>query len=231
MEKLAGSHSFKVKQQVEMLEALTGWETNNKYDIKDHDGKKVYKAKEHSDACSRQFLGSARPFVIEIEDKDSDKKVMVVRREYKYNCWQCFSCCECCKDCIVCEAPPGTVIGYVKQEYDGCNANFSIRDASGDIKMLIRGPNFCGCRCPGQDYKFKLLSPDGSQEVGKLCKEWGGMAKELLTDADNFKVEVPKETDIKLKSILVGAALLIDFMFFEDNGGKNRNQVGMAVMG
>ncbi|PAA47373.1 hypothetical protein BOX15_Mlig010494g1 [Macrostomum lignano] len=230
MDKLAGSSSFKVKQQVEMLEALTGFETNNKYDIKDSEGKKVYKAKEHSGVCSRMCLGSQRPFRIEIEEKDSDKIVMEVKRDYKYSCiGQCFSCCDCCKDCVTCEAPPGNVIGFVKQEYNACNANFSIRDANGDVMLLIEGPCFCGCRCPGQKYKFRLLSADGSQEVGKLYKEWGGLAKELFTDADNFKVEVANDTSVQVKSILVAAALLIDFMFFEDSGGHSSNRVGPGL--
>lgn len=36
---------------------------------------------------------------------------------------------------------------------------------------------------------FQVLSPDRTQEVGKICKQWGGVAKEYLTDADNFGIQ------------------------------------------
>uniref|UniRef100_A0A1I8FDQ6 Phospholipid scramblase n=1 Tax=Macrostomum lignano TaxID=282301 RepID=A0A1I8FDQ6_9PLAT len=159
MDKLAGSSSFKVKQQVEMLEALTGFETNNKYDIKDSEGKKVYKAKEHSGVCSRMCLGSQRPFRIEIEEKDSTR-----------SSWR---------------------------SSHACNANFSIRDANGDVMLLIEGP------C------LRLPLP-GQKRSASCTREWGGLAKESCSlDADNFKVEVPNDTSVQVKSILVAAALLI----------------------
>lgn len=36
---------------------------------------------------------------------------------------------------------------------------------------------------------FKVLSADGTQEVGKISKQWGGLAKEMFTDADNFGIQ------------------------------------------
>ena len=35
----------------------------------------------------------------------------------------------------------------------------------------------------------QILSPDGTQPVGKITKQWSGLAKEYFTDADNFGIQ------------------------------------------
>jgi len=50
-----------------------------------------------------------------------------------------------------------------------------------------------------------------------IRKKWGGTAREIFTDADAFGVELPAEADNHLKTILLGAVFLIDFVHFEDN--------------
>lgn len=45
------------------------------------------------------------------------------------------------------QAPPGTVVGYVKQEALGIiRPWFSIQDAEGEAVLRIKGPVF-GCSC------------------------------------------------------------------------------------
>ena len=51
-----------VKQKVEMLEAFTGFETKNKYTVKNSMGQDVYKAKEDTDCCTRNICGPQRPY-------------------------------------------------------------------------------------------------------------------------------------------------------------------------
>ena len=51
-----------VKQKVEFLEAFTGFETKNKYTVKNSMGQDVYKAKEDTDCCTRNICGPQRPF-------------------------------------------------------------------------------------------------------------------------------------------------------------------------
>lgn len=41
-----------------------------------------------------------------------------------------------------------------------------------------------------QSFHFiQVLSSDGTQEVGKITKQWSGLAKEYFTDADNFGMQ------------------------------------------
>lgn len=57
-----------IHQKVEMLEALIGFETNNKFTIKNSIGQKVYYAVEDTDCLTRNCCGPIRPFEIKILD-------------------------------------------------------------------------------------------------------------------------------------------------------------------
>lgn len=57
-----------VHQKVELLEAFVGFETNNKYTIKNSVGQKVYYAVEDNDCCTRNCCGPMRPFDMKIMD-------------------------------------------------------------------------------------------------------------------------------------------------------------------
>merc|ERR1711977_445694 len=99
------SDKFRVKQKVELAEALTQGmcECENKYAILakyDHDGdgdkewKKVYKAKEKSRCLSRCCCAPNHDFSLTIKDK-SDNKVLGLYHPMK--CAPC--CCVCCNMC------------------------------------------------------------------------------------------------------------------------------------
>ena len=70
------------------------------------------------------------------------------------------------------------------------------------------------CRGCYGDIDFELTSPDGVN-VGKVSKQWGGIAKEYFTTADNFGIKFPMDLDVKVKAVVMGACFLIDFVFFE----------------
>ena len=54
-----------------------------------------------------------------------------------------------------------------------------------------------------------MLSADDDTQVGKISKQWAGLAKELLTDADKFGISFPMDLDVKCKATLLGAVFLI----------------------
>lgn len=92
-----------VHQQVELVEALTGFETNNKYQVKNVMGQPVFFAAEENDCCTRNCCGSARPFKMNIVD-NFGKPVM--RLERPLRCQAC--CCCCCLQELRVFSPPGT---------------------------------------------------------------------------------------------------------------------------
>jgi hypothetical protein len=51
--------------------------------------------------------------------------------------------------------------------------------------------------------------------VGEITKVWGGFSKELLGDADTFKIIFPPNIDGPAKANLLGTTFLINQLFFE----------------
>lgn len=47
------------------------------------------------------------------------------------------------------------------------------------------------------------------EEIGKVTKEFSGVAREMFTDADNFAVLFPMDLDVRLKATLLGAVFMI----------------------
>ncbi|KAG7157663.1 Phospholipid scramblase 2-like 2, partial [Homarus americanus] len=54
----------------------------------------------------------------------------------------------------------------------------------------------------------KFTVRNSSDDVGKISKQWSGLAKEAFTDADNFGITFPMDLDVKIKAALLGAVFL-----------------------
>jgi len=210
-----------VKQQVELLEAFTGWETNNKYKVMNTVGQQVYFAAEETDMCMRQCCGPNRGFTMHITD-NMNQELIRVAREFKC-CAGCqwFACSDGCAHEVTIEAPVGNIVGYVRQTQSCLEPRFSILDANHDEILSCAGPVCVCCAGPCFEPEFKVFSKDGSQEVGKITKQWSGLGRELFTDADTFGVSFPMDLDVKMKAVMIGAVFLIDFMFFEKKQDNN----------
>jgi len=54
-------------------------------------------------------------------------------------------------------------------------------------------------------------------EVAIIRKKWSNLAQEMMTDADNYEVELlPALRDGKLRQLVLAAALAIDLLWFEN---------------
>lgn len=209
-----------VKQKIELLEAFTGFETPNKYTIKSQNGDKLFYAVEEVNLCAQCCCGPSRPFELRIMDINKRELVHVSRP------LRCDSCCfPCCLQTITVCSPPGTVVGYVSQEWSILKPCFKIQNAAGDTVLRIEGP-FCTFTICGA-VEFKVLSRDGSVQVGKISKQWAGLVRELFTDADTFGVSFPIDLDVKMKAVMLAACFLIDYMFFEKANNRERDRPGM----
>jgi len=205
-----------VKQKVEILEMLSGLETNNKYEVKNSMGQDVYKAKEKSGFCARQCCGPMRAFDMEITDNNGRE---VIHLKRPLNCTSC--CFPCCLQEMTITSPvTGEVLGTIEQNWHLCLPKYSLKDANGQTVLKLTGP-FCTCACCS-DVNFELETVDG-QNVGKITKQWTGMVKEAFTDADNFGVTFPMDLSVQMKAVVLGLVFLIDFMYFEEPANNNNN--------
>eukprot|EP00095_Tigriopus_kingsejongensis_P012224 maker-scaffold528_size145933-snap-gene-0.26 protein:Tk12224 transcript:maker-scaffold528_size145933-snap-gene-0.26-mRNA-1 annotation:"phospholipid scramblase 2" len=183
-----------VKQKVEGLEAVLGFETQNKYVIRNSMGQDVYKAKEESDCLTRMCCGNYRAFDITVKDFN-DREVMRFSRPF-----------NCCLQSMDVYSPPGTLIGSVQQEWSLCSSEFTVYDQGNSPVLQIKGPASCMAFSFCGDVEFQVLTGDGSAEIGKISKQWSGFLREGFTDADNFGISFPIDLDVRVSDDNPGEA-------------------------
>ncbi|GMS87274.1 hypothetical protein PENTCL1PPCAC_9449, partial [Pristionchus entomophagus] len=218
LEYLALVDRILVRQKRELLEIVTGWETNNKYVIMNGVGQQVYYAVESSDVCSRQCCGQQREFTIRLLD-NFGKEVMHINREF--NC--CGGACPCiaspgsgCAHLITVEAPPGNIIGYVSHRAScACINAYEVYDHNEKTLFNIDSPDWCTMTYGCGDKEFSVKTMAG-EEIGSVWKSWSGCCQEVFTDADKFGISFPLDLSVRAKATLIGATFLIDFDNFEN---------------
>ncbi|KAJ9599505.1 hypothetical protein L9F63_010037, partial [Diploptera punctata] len=196
------------------LQMLTGIETANQYIVQNAMGQTIYSAAEDSGFCMRNLCGYLRSFEMLIVD-NYGTQVMEMHRPLKCQ----FPCGLQRLDVM---APPGTLIGFVEQKWH-IAPRYRIKNSIGDEIFFLKGP-LCTCNLCCGDVEFNVFSSRDKSQVGRIAKKWGGLGRELFTDADIFGIEFPLDLDVNMKAVLLGACFLIDFMYFEDNADRNRTR-------
>lgn len=187
-----------VVQQKEMLEIFTDFETRNRYAIRSPEGQVVLFAAELGGSLlasvARHFFKSRRPFKIQLMRPDGGVQLTLVRP------WTWFFSELHVRD------EQGRALGSIDQRFSVLHRRFAIKDAAGVEIAEIRGPLF-------RPWTFQILI--GGVFAGKIAKRWSGLLKESFTDADTFGVEFGTSMTPELRSLVLAATFLIDFVFFE----------------
>lgn len=198
---LRNATSFHVKQKVEVLEILTGFETENKYTVKDQNGNKIFYVIEESNCCGRLCLNSGRPFTLRVKDARG-LDILVLERGI-----DCSLCCGLfCPDSLRVTDAAGNLLGSIGEECSLLYPKFKLNDATGLTRMKADGP-VCPMACGGS-VTFGLRTPDGAR-IGQISKEWAGIVQELFTDADNFSMSFPPNLEPNMKAVCLGLLFLI----------------------
>uniref|UniRef100_A0A3Q0SMH6 Phospholipid scramblase n=1 Tax=Amphilophus citrinellus TaxID=61819 RepID=A0A3Q0SMH6_AMPCI len=182
--------------------ALIGFESNNKYEVRNVMGQNVYYAVEENDCLSRQCCGPLRPFTIHILD-NFGQEVITITRPLKFSL----------NDHCIPSLFTLCTLGYLIQQWHPFSPKFIVANEHNEPVLKIHGP-FCGWSCL-PDVDFEILTMDEVSKIGKISKQWTGLLREAFTDADNFGIQFPMDLDVRMKAVMIGACFLIDFMFFE----------------
>ncbi len=200
MEKLNSLNSLIVSQKKEWGEILSGFETKNRYVVSDEAGNMMYyAAEEGGSVLLRWFLKALRPFTLVVLT-ESNQVILRVIRPFRFFFHQAS---------IV--DSQGESLGVLQKRFSLLRRKYSVFDSSGKEIFQLFGPIL-------KPWTFIIKNND--VEYGKIIKKWSGLLKEGFTDADNFGVVFPKEWDIKLKALFLGAIFLIDFVHFENKGNS-----------
>jgi hypothetical protein len=124
-------------------------------------------------------------------------------------------------------------LGKVVEPCSCCDPIYEITNFLGELKYIVTAECCqCGIICNNSCGKcsevlFTIHKP-GKQEMtpqnadGFIKKKFSGL-QELLTDADNFELVFPTSANAEEKLLLIGAVIMIDFRYYEDNGGNQRH--------
>ena len=145
---------------------------------------------------TRSFLSAYRPFEINLWDLQNNH-ILELKRPFRFY-FHKMSIADGA------EIKVGTIV----REFSIINKKFSVLDGRGKQIMSIHGPLI-------RPWTFFVKRAE--REIGKISKQWGGLLKEIYTDADTFGVKFNKDIDKNSKYILLGAVFLIDFLYFENN--------------
>ncbi|KTG38048.1 hypothetical protein cypCar_00024876 [Cyprinus carpio] len=79
LEYLTQINQILIHQKIECIQILSGYETNNQYEIKNSIGQEIYHVKEESDCLIRNLFGPAHGFKMHIKDS-MDQEVIQLHR-------------------------------------------------------------------------------------------------------------------------------------------------------
>lgn len=201
MDGLQDHQEIVVRQNKEWGEILTGLEGTNRYTLFDRQGNELYTAGEVAGGTLwRWVLKAARPFTINVMDR-SGRIVLRLERPFRFFFHELKVSDGHC-----------THIGTIRKRFTFFRRRYDVMDRFGRFACELFGPIF-------HPWTFDIHQR--GRKKGKITKKWSGGMKELFTDADNFGIRFPNEASGDLKSILLGAVFLIDFVHFENSGSRN----------
>lgn len=198
LQTLAQANAIYVKQKFELAE-IFGFETRNRYQIQTDDGQQFGYCAEPKlgffDAIMRQFLGHWRVFNILGTDM-ANQQVFRAHHPFRWFFQRL--------DVFGAGDRP---VGSLQQRFAWFNKKFDFLDTRGRLVMSMTSPFW-------KIWTFPIKKCD--RDVSIIEKKWTGLAKEMFTDADNFRVRF---TDAKLtadeKLLLLAGAVFVDLLYFE----------------
>jgi len=200
--RLSGHSHLIVRQRHEVAEWL-GFETRNKYEVSTRDGQSIAFAAEQQKGILgfffRQFLGHWRAYDIHFYSPNR-QPFLIAHHPFRVFFQR-----------IEVTDHFGKFLGAVQQRFSIFSKKFEIENEVGSVIMEVSSPIW-------RVWTFRFMR-NGNQ-VASVQKKWSGLFTEVLTDKDNFLVEM---TDNRLteneRRLMLAAALFIDLKYFEKKAG------------
>ena len=192
---LAQDGRLVVKQRVEGLEAITGIETRNRYEVMTPDGRTVMIAYEESGGLGRIMLQRNRALTLHIAGMDGTDMLVASRGFFWF------------LPTMYVQDGSGRPIGTIRRKFGLLKRKILIENERGSPVAEVNGSVF---------RRYTFMVHRRGQEVGRITKQWSGIGREAFTDADTFLVELPVDQgDDDLQSLVLATAFAVDLDFFE----------------
>ncbi|XP_052081984.1 uncharacterized protein LOC127719764 isoform X6 [Mytilus californianus] len=176
LEYLAQMNEVYLNQKVDLLEIWTNTAlvVPNRYSVENSSGQRAYFSQEESEYCNRICCGPNRGFQMHITMNDGRE---VIRCEREFKC--CAGCCWCangdhCGWEMTVEAPPGNLIGYIRQNGSKWKMNLTLYDANRQKLYDIWSkccPIFCIC-CIDDINFYVHDAKSGNKLSPRIYRKW-----------------------------------------------------------
>uniref|UniRef100_A0A1B6DVY3 Phospholipid scramblase n=1 Tax=Clastoptera arizonana TaxID=38151 RepID=A0A1B6DVY3_9HEMI len=202
---LVGVEQLSIQQTIELHDLLSDIESENRYVIKIAGGETVFVGSETSSSLQRCCCRSSRSFEIKLLDP-TKQIVLILRRRLACNTG-IFGCYLQRLDIL---DPRENLIGSIVQEWTLFVPRFVVKDDKQNILYYIKGPNVCPCAM-FKEATFQVLNKDTDAQVASISHNW-----EHMSVSYNLKLTFPSHNmECNQKAMLIGAAFLLEYMFFE----------------
>lgn len=226
LEYIASLNSVHLKQKIDTLEVLTGWQVKNKFRLTDPaTGQVIGLFKEESDCLQRNCCKNNRAFTAKIIDSQG-ATIFSLDRPLHCNCFCCPAANDgCCGQEITALDSSNQFLGKVtmKQQCAICvccmDWMLNIAGEDGQVKWRL-GNNLCSAICVCCDDKYLYVYDADGNQVSTVTKQWRGLATECCTPADSILVEFPAGMTVQEKATLIGAVLLSDYNLWEEQNNS-----------
>jgi Scramblase len=216
-----------IKEKTDWEEILLGVELENTYSIMDIDeqrGATLFKAKEKSSCCSRNFTsGESRPFNIKIENQ-LDRDRICIWLEKPQTCTILCANRPTLEVYVVNETTNAKIyLGKVIDPYDFCEFSFEVRDHNDQIVYTLHTPKcqqamLCPTMPCNECKKVDFDVRDAAKNSVTIAKRRGkGLLSNLYSDADLFELNFTPTMPWNHRVLLFSTILFIDFMMFDTN--------------
>ena len=236
MDALKKVKSVFVKQTIEWVDMISGYETPNRYQVyyKNPDDKKytmLFSGKEMSGYFFRNCcVGETRPFIMNLKHVSNNRRNLTdFTRDNFASFSKPFQLSGCfCSVKMSSKYFQGLPFGSIIQEWSLCDPVIKVLNTSGEIVYTVttdcckcsyffRGS--CGMFKPVTFYIFSGKygnSKKSNLASGKIEKNIMGI-QSFISDSDNFEILFPPEATEEDKMNLIGVGLMIDYIYFEEN--------------
>jgi len=189
-----------IQQVKEFVEIFTDFETVNKYQVLDTSGVSLGHMAEVGGGffsfIKRQIFRSHRPLEIKVWNNGGEEILHLERPFFFF-----FSLMKV-------TSGEGKLIGYVRRRFGLIYKKYDLLDEREGLFGMVKSPIW-------RLWSFPILDTR-ENEVGLVSKNWGGVLKEVFTDADKFGVKLP-QWEYEKKAVAFACTLAVDLDFFEDN--------------
>jgi len=226
--------SLQIRQQRQWLEALTGFERNNRYMVRDVSGRDMFFIRENSTCIERNCCkGACKAWRMDVYllGPDGSEAMMTPFMHLERQCT-----CTCMylnrPEVVITELPSGRVLGSVREPFTFCNLRFTVHglDESPVLETDIpccRWGLCCPCPCDGlacNRVSFPIMDVSSGREAAEVMKQWmWGDCIQCLGEWDNFWINFGDVVNPDYKILLLALSIFIQIRLFDRRNQQNNN--------